>query len=192
VRVEADLAPLFARLRRREPAAFDEVYARYHERIFRFLLRLSGRREMAEDLFQETWLAVARDAPNLAEDSDLVAWLFAVARNRYRSHRRWALVDFTRVLSFASETDEIAPSPEGEIVARAEAAAAQAAFAGLSPAFKEVLLLSVGEGLDAPRVAEALGISPEAARQRLHRARAELAAAVEKGKTVGERKKGAP
>lgn len=172
--------PLVARLRNREPKALAEVYARYHERIFRFLLRLSGKRHTAEDLFQETWLAVARDAHAMAEDSDLSAWIFAVARNRHRSHRRWAMLDLSRVFSFANEADEIAPSAENKVEAKAEAAIAKEAFDKLSPAFKEVLLLSIGEGLEAPRVAEIVGCTPEAARQRLSRARAELANAIEK------------
>ncbi|MDI1443309.1 RNA polymerase sigma factor [Polyangium sp. 6x1] len=182
------LAPLVARLRDRDPSAFDEVYARYHERVFRFLLRLSGKRQVAEDLFQETWLAVARDATSLADDSDLAAWIFTLARNRYRSHRRWAMLDLTRVFSFGAEQDVESPSPEGEVAARAEASAAREAFASLAPAAKEVLLLAVGEGLEAPRVAEVLGISPEAARQRLSRARAELATAIEKGNNRAVRK----
>lgn len=172
--------PLVLRLRNREPSALGEVYARYHERIFRFLLRLSGKRHVAEDLFQETWLAVARDAHGIAEGSDLSAWIFTVARNRHRSHRRWAMLDLSRVFSFAAEADDLMPSAEGEIEAKAEAAVAKAAFEKLSPAFKEVLLLSVGEGLEAPRVAEIVGCTPEAARQRLSRARAELAEAIEK------------
>lgn len=181
--------PLVLRLRSRDTSALDEVYARYHERIFRFLLRLSGKRHVAEDLFQETWLAVARDAHGIAESSDLSAWLFAVARNRHRSHRRWAMLDVTRVFSFASESEDIAPSPEGEVEARAEAKVAREAFDRLTPAFKEVLLLAVGEGLDAPRVAEVLGCTPEAARQRLSRARAELAGAIEKGNNRGSKKR---
>jgi RNA polymerase sigma-70 factor, ECF subfamily len=189
--VDPELAPLALRLKNRDPSAFDEVYARYHERVFRFLLRLAGRRHVAEDLFQETWIAVARDAQGIADGSDLSAWIFAVARNRYRSHRRWSVLDVTRIFSFGAESEDTAPSPEGEVVARAEAAVAREAFASLSPAFKEVLLLSVGEGLDAPRVAEALGITPEAARQRLSRARAELAAALEKEDNQRGRTRGA-
>jgi len=188
--VDQDLAPLVARLRSRDGSAFDEVYTRFHERIFRFLLRLSGKRHIAEDLFQETWVAVARDAHGLVEGSDLPAWLFAVARNRYRSYRRWALLDVTRLFSFASESDETAPSPEGEVFARAEALLARRAFEGLTPGSKEVLLLSIGEGFSAPEVALALGITAEAARQRLSRARAELAAAIEKGNNQAARTKG--
>ncbi len=188
--MDPELAPLVARLRGRDASAFDAVYARYHERVFRFLLRLTGRRQVAEDLFQETWIAVARDAHTLADGSDLAAWIFTVARNRYRTHRRWALLDVTRIFSFGAEIDVESPSPEGEVVARAEAASAREAFASLSPAAREVLLLAVGEGLEAPRVAEVLGVSPEAARQRLSRARAELAAAIEKGNNRSTKKRG--
>ena len=74
--------PLVDALRRGEPAGFDEVYARYRGRILGFLLRLSRRRDVAEDLFQETFCKLARHAPKLAEDTDLAAWLFRVARNR--------------------------------------------------------------------------------------------------------------
>src|SRR4051812_2667987 len=130
--VDLDQGALVARLRRREPAALGEAYACYHARIYRFLLRLAGRKEVAEDLFQETWLAAARGAGDLAEGSDLGAWLFTVARNRFRSHRRWAMLDVRSLLTFAGDAKDAAPSPEGEVSARAEARAAEGAFARLS------------------------------------------------------------
>lgn len=179
--VDPDEAELVARLRRGDAGALGEVYARHHARIWSFLLRLSGRRHLAEDLFQETWLAVARGAGSLRDDTDLRAWLFTVARNRHRSHRRWAMLDIARLLEFGSGPDKHAPPPDQEVEARARAALAEAAFAGLSAAHREVLLLVVGEGLDAPRAGAILGLSPEAVRQRLRRARAELA---EAAKTV--------
>lgn len=178
-RVEPDAQSIVTRLRRRDASAFDEVYTLYHERIFRFLLRLSGSHHTAEDLFQDTWILVARDAPSLAENSDLTAWLFTVAKNRYRSHRRWAMLDLKRIFSLTRLSGDTIPSPEGQIEARSDAALAKQAFEKLSPAFKEILLLSVGEGLDAPTVAAVLGIRPDTARQRLSRARAELLAAIQ-------------
>ena len=172
-------AELVARLRRREPAAFDAVYALYHPRIFRFLLRLAGRRQIAEDLFQDTWLAAARHASDVTEDTDLGAWLFAIARNRYRSHRRWAFLEFSRRERLAHEPVDHAPSPDRAAETRAEAAAVTEAFARLSPAHREVLLLAVREGLETAQVGRILGLKPEAVRQRLARARAELAAHLE-------------
>ena len=173
--VDADEARLVARLREGDKRAFADVYARYQARIWAFLLRLSGRRHVAEDLFQETWLAVARDASGLREDTDLKAWLFTVARNRHRTYRRWALLDFTRLLEFGTAPEPHVLPPDQEAEARAEAQRAEAAFARLSAAHREVLLLVVGEGLDATRAGAVLGLSAEAVRQRLRRARVELA-----------------
>lgn len=184
-------AHLVARLRAGDARALAEVYERYQARIWSFLLRLAGRRHVAEDLFQETWLAVARDASGLREDTDLRAWLFTVARNRHRSHRRWALLDFTRLLEFGQAPEAHAPPPDQEAETRWEAMRAEAAFSALSAAHKEVLLLVVGEGLDAPSAGRVLGLSPEAVRQRLRRARVELAEAVEKAEAQGHARRAA-
>jgi RNA polymerase sigma-70 factor (ECF subfamily) len=187
--VDADEALLVERLRGGDGRALADVYARYHERIWFFLLRLSGRRHLAEDLFQETWLAVARGAGRLRDDTDLCAWLFTVARNRHRSYRRWAVLDIARLLELGRGPAEHALAPDEEAEARAAATRAQAAFAQISDAHREVLLLVVGEGLDATRAGAVLGLSPEAVRQRLRRARMELAEAAAQGeaKSAGRR-----
>jgi RNA polymerase sigma-70 factor, ECF subfamily len=177
--VGADDAELVARLRRREKAAFDDVYARYHPRIFRFLLRLAGSRQLAEDLFQDTWLSAARHAGDVNEDTDLGAWLFTIARNRFRSHRRWAFLDFAQRERLAHEPADHAPSPDRAAEARAEAAAVTEAFARLTPAHREILLLAVVEGLETAQVGAVLGLKPDAVRQRIARARAELATHLE-------------
>ena len=175
----AEDADLVARLRRREPAAFDDVYALYQPRIFRFLLRLAGSRQLAEDLFQDTWLAAARHSADLTEDTDLGAWLFTIARNKHRSHRRWAFLDFTQRERLAHEPEDHAPSPDRTAEARAEAAAVTEAFARLTPAHREILLLVIVEGMETTQVSAVLGMKSEAIRQRLSRARAELAAHLE-------------
>lgn len=187
--VDADEALLVERLRGGDGRALADVYARYHERIWSFLLRLSGRPHLAEDLFQETWLAVARGAGRLRDDTDLRAWLFTVARNRHRSYKRWAMLDIARLLAFGSGPVAHALAPDEEAEARAAAARAEAAFAQLSDAHREVLLLVVGEGLSATQTGAVLGLSPEAVRQRLRRARMELAEAAAQGeaKSAGRR-----
>lgn len=188
--VDPGESQLVERLREGDGRALADVYQRYHERIWSFLLRLSGRRHLAEDLFQETWLAVARDAGKLREDTDLRAWLFTVARNRHRSYRRWAVLDIARLLEFGSAPAGHALPPDQEAEARAATERAEAAFARLSAAHREVLLLVVGEGLDATRAGAVLGLSPEAVRQRLRRARVELAEAVEQKDSVSAERRG--
>lgn len=170
--------PLIDALRRGDAAAFDALYAKYRGRVLGFLLRLAGRRDLAEDLFQETWVKLARHATRLAEDTDLAAWLFRVARNAWVSHRRWSMLDVSRLV--ALEEEVVAPSRASAAEDRADAARAvarlEAAIASLPPASREVVLLVGVEGFDQEQAAAILGISYAALRQRLARARALLAA----------------
>ncbi|MCC6559151.1 MAG: RNA polymerase sigma factor, partial [Polyangiaceae bacterium] len=120
-------AALVDGLRRRDPRAFDAVYARFHPRLWSFLVRLAGRRDVAEDLVQDTWLLVAKHAGRLEDGTDLAAWLFTVARNRYRSWRRWAVLDFTRIDLLSREPSGAAAAPAGAPAARAALAAREGA-----------------------------------------------------------------
>jgi RNA polymerase sigma factor (sigma-70 family) len=174
--------PLVAGLRRGDAASFEVVYQRYRGPLYGFLRRAVRRDDVAEDLFQETWMALARAAPALREDTDLAAWLFTVARNGFRSHLRWARLDLSRWIAL---TDDICPtSAPGPEVATSQArlvAAVEEALARLPAAHREVLLLVAVEGLEQSQVAEVLGISYAALRQRLTRARAALAELLPEG-----------
>jgi RNA polymerase sigma-70 factor, ECF subfamily len=167
---------LVARLRASDADAFDEVYDAYRARVFAFLLRMSRSRTVAEDLLDETWLRLVRHAPKLVPDTRVGPWLFTVARNLYWNHRRDALVEE----SFVPELLTLWPSPPpwpspfdlavaGELERRIERA-----LSTLSPEHREVVLLVGHEGLTPTEAAAVCGISPEAVRQRLSRARAML------------------
>jgi RNA polymerase sigma-70 factor (ECF subfamily) len=161
-------------LRRADPAAFDRAYARYRHGIYGFLRRLCRRRDLADDLFQETFLKLASHATRLAEDTDLAAWLFTVARNAFRSHLRWTLVDLDRRRAVALDPPDGPESPLDRAVASEEERRLERALAALAPADREVLLLVGVEGLAQDRVAAILGIQHDAVRQRVSRARARL------------------
>jgi RNA polymerase sigma-70 factor (ECF subfamily) len=169
--------PLVDALRRGETRAFDTVYARYRGRIYGFLLRLTRRTDVAEDLFQETFLKLARNAGRLADDTDLAAWLFTVARNAWVSYRRWSILDVSRLV--AMEDDALPPAKGPDPDARADASRAvqrlERALDSLPAASREVLLLVGVEGFDQEEAAAVLGIKYDALRQRLTRARAQLA-----------------
>ena len=167
-----------AALKRGEAQAFDAVYARYHARSYQFLYRLAGRRDLAEDLFQETWLKLARHATTLRPDTDLAAWLFTVARNAYRSHRRGVLIDLDRRRQ--AEPPEAQPSADRVVEARRELGRA---LDSLSDGDKEVLLLVAVDGMEQEQAAAVLGIGYDALRQRLARARANLSAKMPKRET---------
>lgn len=176
-----DERALIEGLRRGERASFERVYDRYAGRIHGFLLRMTRDAASADDLAQDTWLAFARAAGTLRDGSDLAAFLFTIARNEARSHRRWSLLDLLR-LALPERDDVCDPAPEQDL--RVDAARAgerlERALADLPPAHREPLLLVCVEGFEQERAAEILGVSPVALRKRLSRARAELADALDR------------
>jgi RNA polymerase sigma-70 factor (ECF subfamily) len=171
-KMESD-ADLVSHLRRGDTAAFRVVYARYQGRIFRFLLRLANDRAVAEDLFQETWLSFARAASRLETVDDLSPLLFTMARNKFLNWRRWAVLDVSRLEIFGRSPVVAALGPASD--AREELAAIEQALSELPVASREILLLVGVEGLEPSQAAFVLGIEGDAARQRLARARAQLA-----------------
>jgi RNA polymerase sigma-70 factor (ECF subfamily) len=166
---------LVEQLRRGVPAAFNRVYDAERSRIFGFLLRLSGARAEAEDLLQETFIGLARMAPRLAQGTRLRALLFTIARNAFLSQRRWQRLDLERLHELAMLPP---PAPESSPLEHVCASEAQRrcerALLELPLADREVLLLVAVEGLEPSEAAQVLGLSAEATRQRLKRARERL------------------
>ena len=89
---DAELA-LVERLRQGDGDAFDIVYDAFNTRLFTFLVRLSRRRDVAEDLLEETWLRLVKHASRLQADTRLGPWLFTVARHLYVSYNRSRMLE---------------------------------------------------------------------------------------------------
>ena len=177
---ESELA-LVARLRAGEPAAFDIAYEAFNTRLFNFLARLSQNRDVAEDLLEDTWLRLVAHAATLRTDTRLSAWLFTVARNLHASYCRSRLVEHSHAASLLALWPCAAPrsSPFEMLAASDTERRIEAALATLPIASREVLLLVAGEGLTPSEAAIVCGVSREALRQRLSRARAQLARQLE-------------
>ncbi len=169
---------LVRRLRSRHPGAFDELYRQHREPLWRFVRQLAGRTDAAHEIFQDTWVAVARHAHGLREDTALRTWLFTIARNRCRNAARDGLFEARRRESVRGEPLPGPPAPDVEVDQRRRAREVATALASLPEAHREVLLLCVVEGLETQDVARILNMTPEAVRKRLSRARADLAARV--------------
>jgi RNA polymerase sigma-70 factor (ECF subfamily) len=172
---ECELA-LVARLRAGDAAAFDAVLEHFNTPIFTFLARLSRRRDLAEDLLEETWVRLVEWAPRLREDTRLGPWLFRVARNLYVSYCRSRLVEDSHAASLIGLWPCGTPQPSPfELTAVTERERRiEAALAMLPVLYREALLLVGVQGLSISEACEVSGISPEAMRQRVSRARALL------------------
>lgn len=171
-----DTEALVAGLARGDTRAFDAVYDRLRAPLHAFLVRLTGSAPVAEDLLQETWLRLARHCRSLPPGTELRPWLFTVARNLYRSHRRWALLDAGRLreLGLLPLSQSGYASPFDAAVENETQRELEAAVAALPLDQREALLLCTVSGFEPTEAATILGISPEATRQRLARARGRL------------------
>jgi RNA polymerase sigma factor (sigma-70 family) len=176
-----DEAALVAGLRAGDAAAFDRAYELYRPRLFGFLLRLSRRRTIAEDLLDETWLRLVAHARSLRADTRLGAWLFTVARNLYWTHRRSSVLEESATAELLTlwPAREHWPSPFDLASTRELGRQLERALATLPPQHREVLLLVGYEGLTPTEAAAVCGVSPVALRQRLSRARAALVEALD-------------
>jgi RNA polymerase sigma-70 factor (ECF subfamily) len=161
-------------LRRRDPRGFDLTYTGYAARVRAFILRLSGRSDVADDIVQQTFLRLAERGPDLRADSDLHAWLFTVARNAFvgRARAFESLGDETPLESLAS--------PVPDFVGRLTLGDVERALTGLPMDDRELLLLVGVEGMEPAQAAVVLGIEAAALRQRLTRARRRLLTELER------------
>ena len=75
-------------LQRRDPDLLDSLIEKYQHRLLRYLLHLTGRHDLAEDLFQETWIRVLERGRQYDSRHEFAAWLFTIARNLTLDHLR--------------------------------------------------------------------------------------------------------
>lgn len=162
--------------RRGDDDAVAELVRALHPALIRFLR--GADREAADDLAQETWLALARLLPGFEGDERaFVALAFTVARRRVLDHRRGARRRPAEAVP-AEVLDALGPGddPAEVVVQRLSAEGAAALVGSLLPREQaEVLLLRVVGGLDATEVAGIVGRSPGAVRVLQHRALRRLA-----------------
>lgn len=161
-----------------DAAALRVLYDRHERMTFNLVLRLAGRREMAEELVQEAFTRLWTTARLFRGDrGGFKAWLFTIALNLTRSElsrKRY------RVRHVEAEAAEALPAPaEGpELLAvRAqEAQRVEAALSRLSPPLREIVVLRIYEQLKFVEIARLTGAPEGTLKARFHRAVAALRA----------------
>jgi RNA polymerase sigma-70 factor (ECF subfamily) len=165
---------LVAQLKAGDANAFEAVYGTFNTRLFNFLARLSRRRDVAEDLLEETWLRFVDVLPRLRDDTRLGPFLFTIARNLHVSYCRSRMLEDSRVADVIGlwPLGTSPPSPFESTVASETGHRLDRAIAELPATYREALLLVAFEGMKPSEAAVVCGITPEAMRQRVSRARA--------------------
>ena len=150
-------------LRRRDPDLLDHLIEKYQHRLLRYLLYLTGRREMAEDFFQETWIRVLERGSQYDGRHEFSTWLFTIARNLVIDdlrRKRPASLD-----SLADEDPNAPfdlpatgqPSAFDATVQREQNEQISAGMQHISAEYRESLLLRFQEGMSLEEIATVTG-----------------------------------
>jgi RNA polymerase sigma-70 factor (ECF subfamily) len=170
-------------IRRGDAAAFERVAREQAPRLFRMALRLTGRREDAEDLVQETLLRALPKLRGFEGRASLRTYLFRAMgnlwKNRLRSRKRSRLVAWFRRTrdgedEAAADPADEAPSPAELLEAADRAEAVRRAVVRLEPTRRLALLMREVEEMSYEEIAAATGVPVGTVRSRLARAREDL------------------
>lgn len=154
---------------------FQGVYAQFHARIRRYLDRLLGAGE-AEDVTQEVFARVSRSLPRFRGDSSISTWIYRIATNV--AYDRLRSPSFRRPGEVPIDSQAPVRDPSSGIdqqLVRREMSDCIGRYIDRLPAnYRSVVILSEQEGLTNQQIAEALRLSIDTVKIRLHRARAKL------------------
>jgi len=176
---------LMARYGRGDASAFELLYRRHEMRVWRFLERNLRNRATADELMQEVWFAVAREATRYQPAARFTTWLFTITRNtilnEYRRRSRHpsesldALQEPTSPESAGWQAaDTSAPDPAQEAVEHELQEKVMEAIRDLPEAQRTAVILCRYEGLSYDEIAKVLKCSASATKSLLHRARLTL------------------
>ena len=164
---------LLRRIGQGDEDAMAAFYREHGRVVFAQVLLVAGERALAEEIVQDTMLAVWRGADSFRGECSVRSWVIAIARRQTRDRlrrRRLRVVDD----AFLADQPGSDPGPEVMALDRAELAEVRGAIRELAPAHREVLGLAFGSGLSLPEVAGVLEIPVATVKTRLAAARTAL------------------
>jgi RNA polymerase sigma-70 factor, ECF subfamily len=178
-------------LKRHDAELIDRLIVQYQHRLLRYLLFLTGDRDMADDLFQETWMRVLTRGSQYNGAARFDTWLFTVARNMLIDLRRKRTMASLEELCSADgeeytfEVPSTEPNPFDRYRSQEEARKVAAALLTLDPLHREVLVLRFHEELSLEEISTVTRSPLSTVKSRLYRGiaalRPKLESAFEKG-----------
>ncbi len=173
--IQAETLVIAQGLKRQDPELLDRLIEEFQHRLLRYLLFLTGNREVSEDLFQETWIRVLLRGAQFNGKSRFDTWLFTIARN--------LVIDLSRKRTMAS-LDEMSeggdnerpfeivdnePSPLDQFRSGEDRAEVHQVLVRLEARSREVLVLRFYEELSLEEIATITGAPLSTVKSRLYR-----------------------
>lgn len=167
-------------LRHRDPDLLDRLIEQYQHRLLRYLLYLTGNRELAEDLFQETWMRVLERGAQYNGKAKFDTWLFAIARHLVIDNSRKKTTSSLEALQQNHEGERpfeptaADPTPFETLASSERGEHVTAALAKLDRMHREVIVLRFHEELTLEEIAGITGAPLSTVKSRLYRGLAAL------------------
>jgi RNA polymerase sigma-70 factor, ECF subfamily len=187
--VQSENAAIAHGLKRQNPELLDQLIETYQHRLLRYLLFLTGKREVAEDLFQETWMRVLLRGAQYNGKARFDTWLFTIARNLVIDLSRKRTMASLDEMSEGGEDErpfEIAisgPSPLEQFQSREDCAEVGEVLLKLESTYREVLVLRFYEELSLEEIATVTRAPLSTVKSRLYRGLAALKPQMERLRT---------
>jgi RNA polymerase sigma-70 factor (ECF subfamily) len=165
-------------LKCQDAGLLDQLIVRYQHRLLRYLLYLTGNREMAEDIFQEVWMRVMLRGAQFKGQARFDTWLFAIARNLVIDQQRKRPIasldelleghcDDNRPMSFEIAAGE--PTPFDYFAGLEDQVQVTAALLELNTIYREVLVLRFYEELSLEEISTVMKTPISTVKSRLYR-----------------------
>jgi RNA polymerase sigma-70 factor (ECF subfamily) len=178
--IERENAAIARGLKEQDPELLDQLIDTYQHRLMRYLMFLTNKREVSEDLFQEVWIRVLRRGSQYNGKARFDTWIFTIARN--------LVIDLSRKRTMASldemreggederpfEIAEESPSPLEQFEYRENAQEVAAVLLTLEPSYREVLTLRFHEEMSLEEIAGVTQAPLSTVKSRLYRGLAAL------------------
>ena len=164
-----------------DAAAFRALYKRVAPRLLNYLTRMGGRRALAEDLLQQTFMKVHRARSSYVRGANPVPWMYAIAHRTFiddaRKQKRAKVVLARDADAMPEARADVTGVPEDQVPVQRDPELAQAALAALDdlpPNQREALILTKLNGKSIAEAAALAGTTPGAMKVRAHRGYAAL------------------
>ena len=167
MRASTEDSALMLRYKDGDVAAFEELYRRHNDALYRYLLRLCRQRHTAEDLYQEAWSRIIRSRHRYRPTAKFTTFLYRVAHNCFIDHLRRNKRHSHSSAIDPDATADTADQPELLVEKSLARARLESALQLLPDEQRDVFLLHEEAGLKLDAIAHVTGVSRETAKSRL-------------------------
>lgn len=161
-----------------DPDGFYNLIKPYQNRLYTFLLRLSGNREDAEELLQDTFMRIYRNLSRFDGRASFQTWIYTIAMNQFKSYRRKKRFKqiSLEALNQNQWAGELEPSLSPELLLEEKEMRNEilSLMGFLKPEMKAALVMKYMQSFSYQEIGKVLGISEDAAKMKVFRARKEI------------------